>query len=121
MRLAVVAGLAAAALLALPAIATAGAPNYDCRIAGGGRIAIDQWAAIIAASGFEHQPSVWGKASTFFQIMAAVGVMAARAYGNDVFERIAGILIWGVAALALISAGEYTLRGVRYLYSNSGR
>ena len=67
------------------------------------------------------KPSVWGKASTFFQIMAAVCVMAARAYGNDVFERIAGILIWGVVALALISAGEYTLRGVRYLSANSGR
>src|SRR5580693_5471140 len=31
------------------------------------------------------QPSMWGKASTFAQIMTAVGVMAARAYQNAVF------------------------------------
>jgi hypothetical protein len=67
MRHAIAAGLVAGALLALPAIATAGAPNYDCRITGGGRIAIDQWAAIITASGFEHQPSVWGTASSIHQ------------------------------------------------------
>lgn len=63
------------------------------------------------------EPSVWGKASTFAQIMAAVGVMAARAYGNDAFNQAAGLLIWAVAALALISAADYTFRGIRYLRS----
>jgi hypothetical protein len=67
MRHAVAAELIAGALLAVPAIATAGAPNYDCRIAGGGRIAIDQWAAIITASGFEHKPSIWGTAASIRQ------------------------------------------------------
>jgi len=60
------------------------------------------------------QPSVWGKASTFAQIMTAVGVMAARAYQNVVFGRIAGALIWVVVALALISASDYTARGAKF-------
>jgi cardiolipin synthase len=60
------------------------------------------------------QPSVWGKASTFAQIMTAVGVMAARAYNNPVFGLIADWLVWIVAGLALISAGDYTARGIRY-------
>ncbi len=61
------------------------------------------------------QPSVWGKASTFFQIMAAVGVMAARAYDNSWFLRISTVLIWGVAVLAVVSGVDYGLRGVGYL------
>jgi cardiolipin synthase (CMP-forming) len=60
------------------------------------------------------QPSLWGKASTFCQIMAAVGIMAAHAYGNQDFARIAGLLIWAVTALAAISAVDYSLRGVLY-------
>ena len=62
----------------------------------------------------ELQPSMWGKASTFIQIMTAVGIMAAHAYHSSVFERIAGGLIWGVVALAIISAGDYTARGIGF-------
>ena len=61
----------------------------------------------------ELRPSVWGKASTFVQIMTAVGIMAARAYHNEVFGQIADGLVWVVAALAAISAADYTLRGLR--------
>lgn len=60
------------------------------------------------------QPSVWGKASTFVQIMTAVGVMAARAYRIPAFGQIADWLIRAVAALAAISAADYTARGVRF-------
>ena len=60
------------------------------------------------------QPSVWGKASTFAQIMTAVGVMAARAYQNEAFGRIAGALVWVVVALVIVSAGDYTARGLRF-------
>lgn len=67
MRQAAATALVAAALLALPAGARAGAPNYDCRIAGGGRVAIDQWAAVIAAVGFDHVPSAWGTAAAIRQ------------------------------------------------------
>ena len=61
------------------------------------------------------QPSLWGKASTFFQIMAAVGVMAARAYDNAAFLKISTALIWIVAVLAIVSGVDYSLRGVSYL------
>jgi cardiolipin synthase len=59
-------------------------------------------------------PSVWGKASTFVQIMTAVGIMAARAYRNAVFGQIADWLAWAVVALAVVSAADYTARGVGY-------
>lgn len=59
-------------------------------------------------------PSAWGKASTFVQIMTAVGIMAARAYHNAAFGRIADGLVWLVVALAGISAGEYTARGMGF-------
>lgn len=61
------------------------------------------------------KPSVFGKVSTFCQIMAAVGIMAARAYEFPLFGQIADVLIWAVVALAAVSAADYTLRGLRYL------
>ncbi|HWE53542.1 MAG TPA: CDP-alcohol phosphatidyltransferase family protein [Bryobacteraceae bacterium] len=61
------------------------------------------------------QPSAWGKASTFVQIMAAVGVMGARAYGIQAFGQIADVLLWGVVILAATSAADYSLRGLQYL------
>jgi phosphatidylglycerophosphate synthase len=61
------------------------------------------------------QPSSWGKASTFFQIMAAVAVMAARAYDNVWFLRISTALLGGVVILAAISGIDYSLRGIFYL------
>lgn len=60
------------------------------------------------------QPSLWGKASTFAQIMAAVAIMAARAYESGVLSRLSGPLIWAVALLAAISGIDYSLRGVAY-------
>jgi cardiolipin synthase len=63
----------------------------------------------------ELRPSVWGKASTFFQIMAAVAVMAARAYDNAWFLKISTVLLGGVAVLAGVSGVDYSLRGVGYL------
>jgi cardiolipin synthase (CMP-forming) len=65
------------------------------------------------------QPSLWGKASTFFQIMAAVAVMAARAYGNDWFLKISTVLMTGVVVLAVISGFDYSLRGVSYFRPSS--
>jgi len=80
----------------------------------------DLW--ILALSGIalrftgfrELRPSVWGKASTFAQIMTAVGVMAAHAYQNQVFGQVSDILVWVVVALAAVSAADYTARGVQY-------
>jgi len=61
------------------------------------------------------QPSVWGKASTFLQIMTAVAVMAANAFHDAVLAEICKALIWGVAALAAISGTDYASRGVAWL------
>ncbi|MDP9052794.1 MAG: CDP-diacylglycerol--glycerol-3-phosphate 3-phosphatidyltransferase [Acidobacteriota bacterium] len=63
----------------------------------------------------ELQPSVWGKVSTFCQIMAAVAVMAGRAFGNDWFLGISTGLMAGVVILAVVSGADYSLRGVAYL------
>lgn len=63
-------------------------------------------------------PSVWGKASTFLQVMTAVVVMAANGYHDVVLTRIAGVLIWAVAALAAISAADYGRRGIVWLRRN---
>lgn len=81
----------------------------------------DLW--ILALSGLalsltdfrDLQPSVWGKASTFFQIMAAVAVMGSRAYNSVWFLKISTVLLAGVTILALVSGVDYGLRGVLYL------
>jgi cardiolipin synthase len=83
-------------------------------------IARDLWILLLSGIALRFtsfrrlEPSVWGKASTFFQIMAAVGVMAARAYGNDWFLKISTVLLGGVAILAVVSGVDYSLRGVAY-------
>jgi cardiolipin synthase (CMP-forming) len=81
----------------------------------------DLWILLLSAIALRFtsfrqlQPSVWGKASTFFQIMAAVGVMAARAYENDLFLSISKVLMAGVVILAAVSGVDYSLRGVAWL------
>ncbi len=83
-------------------------------------IARDLWILLLSGVALRFtefrnlQPSLWGKASTFFQIMAAVSVMAARAYSNELYLRISTILLGGVAILAAVSGIDYSLRGVAY-------
>jgi cardiolipin synthase len=60
-------------------------------------------------------PSVWGKASTFLQVMAAVAVMAAEGYHDAVLRRICDFLILVVAGFAAISAADYSRRGILWL------
>ena len=60
-------------------------------------------------------PSVWGKASTFMQVMTAVAVMGGNGYRDLVLIRICDVLMWVVAALAVLSAGVYTNRGIAWL------
>jgi len=60
-------------------------------------------------------PSVWGKASTFAQVMTAVAVMAAEGYHNGALRRIGDALVVVVAAFAAISAADYSWRGIRWL------
>jgi len=87
----------------------------------------DLWILLLSAVALRFtdyrnlQPSLWGKASTFFQIMAAVSIMAARAYRNGWFLQISTVLIGAVAILAAVSGIDYSLRGVAYLRQASTR
>ncbi len=60
-------------------------------------------------------PSVWGKASTFLQVMTAVPIMAAEGYHDAVLRRICNVLLAAVAAFAVFTAADYTLRGLKWL------
>jgi cardiolipin synthase len=63
----------------------------------------------------ELNPSVWGKASTFLQVMTAVAVMAAEGYRDAELRGICHVLIVVVAAFAAISAADYSWRGIAWL------
>ena len=81
----------------------------------------DLWILLLAAIALQFtsfrklEPSGWGKASTFLQVMTAVAIMAARGYHDPVLGRMSEAMIWGVAALAFISGADYSLRGVFWL------
>jgi cardiolipin synthase len=81
----------------------------------------DVWILGLSAYAFlfttfrDLKPSIWGKVSTFVQIMAAVGITAARAYENHWFEVVAGWLLRAVPVLAVISGGDYGWRGIVWL------
>jgi hypothetical protein len=68
---------AVAAVLASPAAALAGAPNYDCAIGGDSRLSIDQWADIVAATGVQPGSTVWGSASNVRQDGGSLDLVAA--------------------------------------------
>jgi len=78
----------------------------------------DLW--ILALSGLalafttyrELEPSTLGKASTFVQVMCAVGVLAGAGYRDATLLGICGLIFWLITALAIASAGDYTVRGV---------
>lgn len=63
----------------------------------------------------ELHPSNWGKASTFVQIMCAVGVLAGKGYRDDVLLTVCSGLFWMISALAVISGTDYARRGVIWL------
>jgi len=83
-------------------------------------VARDLWILLLSGMALRFtrfrnlRPSVWGKASTFFQIMAAVSVIGARAYESDWFLKISTLLLAAVVVLAVVSGVDYTLRGVNY-------
>ncbi len=88
-------------------------------------LARDLWILGLSAVAFlwttfrDLKPSLWGKASTFIQIMAAVGITAARAYNNHAFAVIAELLLKAVVLLAAVSAADYAMRGIRFLAHKS--
>jgi cardiolipin synthase (CMP-forming) len=64
-------------------------------------------------------PSVWGKASTFLQILYALIVMIGNAAPGYGVSRWAGALIWPVAALTGFSGIHYFWRGTREIVGTS--
>jgi cardiolipin synthase len=87
----------------------------------------DLWILLLSATALaftdfrDLRPSIWGKASTFAQIMAAVAVMGGYAYESNLFAMAGRILLGAVVVLAVLSGGDYTLRGVRWLASTRRR
>jgi len=66
-------------------------------------------------------PSVWGKASTFLQIMTAVAFLGRDAFGWPILAQLAAGFIWPTAALTIWSGVHYAWRGVRLLTASDGR
>jgi cardiolipin synthase len=64
-------------------------------------------------------PSIWGKASTFLQILCALVVMIGNAAPDSAAARWSGALIWPVAILTGFSGLHYFWRGIRSLRSHS--
>jgi cardiolipin synthase len=63
-------------------------------------------------------PSVWGKLSTFFQILTAVLFLARNASGWPALATLSALSIWPTAALTVWSGMHYAWRGVRLLRSD---
>jgi cardiolipin synthase (CMP-forming) len=60
-------------------------------------------------------PSIWGKISTFFQMLTAVVVLINRAFPAWRLEEIAATLIWITAGATLWSGIHYSWTGTRRL------
>lgn len=58
-------------------------------------------------------PSVWGKASTFLQILCALFIMIGNAFPHTIAARWSAVLIWPVALLTGFSGVHYLWRGLR--------
>jgi cardiolipin synthase len=62
----------------------------------------------------DFPPSIWGKASTFFQILT-VGIWISRnAFPGPVINTTASAVIWPCAAATVWSGLHYTRRGVQF-------
>jgi len=58
-------------------------------------------------------PSIWGKWSTFIQIVTAVVWMARNALEYPGLDMLARLMLWPCVALTIYSGLEYTWRGIR--------
>ncbi len=64
-------------------------------------------------------PSIWGKASTFLQILCALLMMIGNAAPHSAAAPWSGVLIWPVAILTGFSGIHYLWRGIRSPGSHS--
>jgi cardiolipin synthase len=58
-------------------------------------------------------PTVWGKWSTFIQILTAVVWMARNAAQVPVLNGLAWLMLWPCVGLTIYSGLDYTVRGIR--------
>jgi cardiolipin synthase len=58
-------------------------------------------------------PSIWGKASTFVQILTALCWMARNMLGAPPLNAISTVMLWPCAAVTIWSGLEYTWRGLQ--------
>jgi cardiolipin synthase len=76
-------------------------------------------AAILFLRMRRFPPSIWGKASTFLQILCALVIMIGNAAPDSAAARWSCVLIWPVAALTAFSGLHYLWRGFRSPGSHS--
>lgn len=69
--------------------------------------------ALWLTSTHRFAPSVWGKASTFMQVLTAVAWMAHNVLRVPALEQLAAALIWPAAGLTIWSGLHYARRGWR--------
>ena len=77
--------------------------------------------ALLATKLRVFPPSIWGKASTFFQILTAVAFLGRDAFGSPPLATLSAALIWPTLALTVGSGVHYGWRGVRLLRAIDGR
>jgi cardiolipin synthase (CMP-forming) len=61
----------------------------------------------------QFPPSIWGKVSTFAQIMTAVAYMAHTIFGTRVLGELSAAMLWPCVAFTVWSGLDYTLKGIR--------
>jgi cardiolipin synthase (CMP-forming) len=57
-------------------------------------------------------PTVWGKVSTFVQVVTATAWLAANATDSSLLETLSGAMIWPCTAFTVASGVHYTWRGL---------
>jgi cardiolipin synthase len=81
-------------------------------------ILISAAAALLLTRLRAFPPSVWGKASTFFQILTAVMFLGRNADISPILKGLASVVIWPTAGLTIWSGIDYGRRGVLMLRSD---
>jgi cardiolipin synthase len=71
--------------------------------------------ALLATKLRAFPPSIWGKASTFLQILTAVAFLGRGAFGSTFLAALSAALIWPTLALTVWSGAHYGWRGARLL------
>src|ERR1039458_4126927 len=71
--------------------------------------------ALLATKLRAFPPSIWGKASTFLQILTAVAFLGRGAFGSTFLAALSDALIWPTLALTVWSGAHYGWRGARLL------